>query len=226
MANERRTEYFTLKLELDDKTEYRDYKKNRYSGYIRSIRVGRASSPNAVFKIRLKEGDEISLWPGRIVNFTERSEGATFSWDSLPQEWAEIEISESSYFVGGDYQTSSSSSGGSTAKEVRKSNYDLVRYYHPTTFEQIFETKKVLSQNDKRLYAIIENPNPEAIFVGSETNINKSISSLIRRKTSIRIMPFSKKRVDITGELFAIRDNAFQLTQGEVHNITVEEYLK
>ena len=108
MANERSIEYTTIKLELDEVTTYSDHKKNRYSGNIKSIRVGRSSSPNAVFKIRLKEGDEIQLWPGRIVNFSEKSLGAVFSWDSLPAEWAEIEISENSYFVAGDSLSTSS----------------------------------------------------------------------------------------------------------------------
>lgn len=214
MANERRTEYFTLKLELDDKTEYRDHKKNRYSGYIRSIRVGRASSPNAVFKIRLKEGDEISLWPGRIVNFTERSEGATFSWDSLPLEWAEIEISESSYFVSGDYQAGSSSSS-STGKSFRKNEYEL----NSTTPVQI------LSTNDKRVSVKIENNGQTPIFVGEQALIDNSIASALRRKNSIRIMPFSYEKINITGELWAIVDSTLRRDPLAAYSVDVTEIL-
>lgn len=211
--NERRVEYSTFKLELDEKTEYRDHKKNRYSGYIRSIRVGRASSPNAVFKIRLKEGDEISLWPGRIVNFSERSEGATFSWDSLPQEWAEIEISESSYFVGGDYQASSSGSG-STAKEFRKSDYALTDS----------ATTKILSVNEKRIKAVIFNNSVCAIFVGNNAEIDPGISAGLRAKKAIKILPFQKKTIELTGEIWAIQHPEFQ-DAGYGCPILVEEFL-
>lgn len=223
MANERKTEFSIFKVELDEKTEIRDHKKNRYNGYIKSIRVGRSSSPNAVFKVKLKEGDEINLWPGRIINLTERSEGAIFSWDALPNEWAEIEISENAYFVAGDYQGSSSGSS-TTAKEFRKSAVDLIRY-QTVEEEEVCETKIILSKNEKRIYAIIENPNPEGIFIGTLENISNAISGLIRRTTSIRIMPFSKKRVDLTGELYAIRDNAFSTRMDRPHKIIIEEYL-
>lgn len=225
MSNERVIEYTTIKLELDEVTTYSDHKKNRFSGNIKSIRVGRASSPNAIFKVKLKEGDEIQLWPGRIINFSEKSLGAVFSWDSLPNEWAEIEISENTFFVAGDSHFGSGGSGG-VAKEFRRSSHDLIRFYQGNpVFAETIQSKKILSQNDKRLYAIIENPNPEAIFVGKEADIDNSISSLIRLTTSIRIMPFSKKKIPITGELFAIRDTAFSRTQGKDHRIIIEEYL-
>ena len=226
MGNERRIEYTTTRVELDEKTSYADHKKNRVSGYIRSIRVGRASSPNAIFKVRMKEGDEIILWPGRIINFSERSEGAVFSWDSLPNEWAEIEISESSYFVAGESSGSSGSSGG-VASEFRKSVVPLLRYYDPITYVETFTKEKILSVNDKRIYAIIENMNPDPIIIGSSENIDNSISSLIRQSTSIKIMPFSKLKIEITGELYAIRDSSYYGSSGQDydHNIYITEFL-
>ena len=179
-----------------------------------------------IFKVRMKEGDEIILWPGRIINFSERSEGAVFSWDSLPNEWAEIEISESSYFVAGESSGSSGSSGG-VASEFRKSVVPLLRYYDPITYVETFTKEKILSVNDKRIYAIIENLNPDPIIIGSSENIDNSISSLIRQSTSIKIMPFSKLKIEITGELYAIRDSSYYGSSGQDydHNIYITEFL-
>lgn len=192
MSNERRVEYSTLKLELDEKTEYRDHKKNRYNGYIKSIRVGRSSSPNNIFKIRLKEGDEITLWPGRIINFAERSEGATFSWEAQTQEWAEIEFSENSFFVGGDNQSGASSTSG-VGSIFRKNEYEL----------DTLSVVQIASVNQKRVSMRIENLGSTMIYIGDQLLVDPSIASDLRRKNTIRLQPFSFIELNITGELWA-----------------------
>lgn len=217
MGNERRVEYTTIKLELDERTSYYDYKKNRYSGYIKSIRVGRSSSPNAVFKVRLKEGDEIQLWPGRIINFSQRSEGAVFSWDSLPNEWAEIEVSEDTFFVASESSDFSNGVIGETAKSFKKSKF---------TVNAVTATK-ILSNNDLRTKAIIHNTGIRPLFISCiEEDLNPADGT--RAEKCIKIWRFEKKELEISGELFAMYDTSMTYTSivPAIHDVFVEEFLK
>lgn len=210
--NERQVEFETLRIELDQKTDYAQIKKNRINRTIKGLRVGLSSSPNVIMYAKFKEGDEITLWPGRIINLSTPSEGLMLRWEGQVNEWVELELSNSAPFVSGDYRPLEFDTSVSP-ESYRKNLYMM----SDTAALQI------MASNETRVYAEIKNPHPRPIFIGTLEDCNPADG--LRYQKAIRILPFGKKRIEHTGELYAIADTAFSGIDN-YHRIEVLEFLK
>lgn len=213
MMNERQVEFETLKIELDNKTDYSQHKKNRVNRPIKSLRVGLSSSPNVILYAKFKEGDEITLWPGRIVNLTAASEGVIFRWEGQVNEWVELELSTSAPFASGDYRPLEFDAS-SSPETFRKTLFQI----NQTTALQI------MAPNENRVYAIVRNPNPRPVLIGT-TALSIAPSDGLRHEKGIRLLAFQSKKIEMTGELFAIADSNFG-NIAPYHRLVVEEFLK
>lgn len=212
MINERQVEFETLRIELDAKTDYSEHKKNRFNRPIKSLRVGLSSSPNVILYAKFKEGDEITLWPGRIVNLSEKSEGVIFRWEGQVNEWVELEVSTGAPYVGGDYRPLKFEASP-TASTFRKTYFDV----------DDITPIQIMAPNENRVLARISNPCPRPILLGVSA-LDCSPADGLRYQKTIKVMPLENKLIETTGEIFVIASERY--AYGPYHRIILEEFLK
>lgn len=193
MRNERQVEFETFKFNLDIDTTKGDFKDNKINRKILSLSFSDSSSPNAKLKVHFKEGDSLILRPGRVIHLKEPSDGATFTWDSQPSEWATIEISDKVYFPSSDYL----------------SNTTFMAEARPTKFKQTIETlindepKRVLENNQDRLYVTIYNNSEYDLRYGSkEDGDNYKTNGPYTSELDKVVPPMKKKKIFWNKELY------------------------
>lgn len=221
---ERSREIQTFRIELGEKTEFSDYKKNRINQTIKSIVIGRASNPSVVIHARTKEGDEFYLHAGRVVNFKNTINGITFSWPAYTGEWVEINISENEPLVGfTPLQPTSLASNISNKRFISFVDLPFAGYGGGQT--------KLAGYNPNRIKLEIEIIGPRRVMIGDYENTKDTLTFNEKLEKNTGVMPFTKIELATNEEVWAIDDDTFMNVYqqgigmyGQI--IKVTEYLK
>lgn len=222
--SERSREIQTFRIELGEKTEFSDFKKNRINQAIKSIVIGRSSSSSVAIHARTKEGDEFYLYPGRVVNFKNPIQGIVFSWPAYTNEWAEIDISESEHFVSFTPMQETSLVSNIASKRVTKL-VDVPFWGYGSS------QTKLVDQNPNRLSLELEVLGFHRVYIGDFNDTQDSVGVAVRVAKCETIMPFCKKVISSNEELWTIMDenyiSAFNQGIGSAGlKVRVTEYLK
>lgn len=202
MSNERRVELQKFRIELDEQTAFTDRKKNVINQKIKSIVIGRFSNPNIFINAKFKEGDEVTLWPGRVINLNEASQGVILSWEAYSTEWIEIDISENEHLIPFTPPQSNVLVSNVASKTVSK----IIEVLYSGFGE---DHTLILEANPNRIRVEIESFHAHRLLLGESDNTLVALANSVLVEKNEAIMPFSKKIITSTEAIYAISDPTF-----------------
>lgn len=225
MIGDRQVEFQTFRLNLDNKTSYSDLKNNRIRQKILSLCVSGAKSANAIVKVKFKEGDELILWPGRVVHLSQPTTEAIFSWEAQTGEYLDIEISDKVLFPSSDFAKQTSLVSNIPSNKVSK----LVMVYY-AGYAGMGAQTQLVQANPNRIRCEIESFSDLRHFLGGYNDTIETLADSVLREKNQTIMPYCKKIIDSSDEIYALTDLAYLGPSAAAYPISsymkVTEFLK